>query len=367
MWEPLRQSIRTLYPGYFALVMATGIVSLACHFLELSWLAWPLFVLNNVQYLVLGMLLLARAGLDGRLLLTDLTSHASGPGFLTIVAATGILGTQYMVLAGSPSIATALWFFAVAQWLVLIYTIFTSVTIREHKPTLEHALSGGWLLFVVSTQSVSVLGTMLAPHFGAQAELALFVTLCLYLLGCMFYLLILTLIFYRFTFLHLAACDFTPPYWINMGAVAITTMAGTRLLQHGTELELLTGMVPFIKGFTLFFWATATWWIPELLILGDWRHVIKRVPLAYHPAYWAMVFPLGMYTAATFQLANALNLPFLLAIPHIFVYVALAAWVIVFVAMLGHIVRHLRPSAAATPEAAPTRYNSEKAAGQSTP
>src|SRR5262249_58347690 len=88
------------------------------------------------------------------------------------------------------------------------------------------------------------------------------------------------------------------------------------------------------KGFTLFFWVTATWWIPLLLILGDWRHVIRRVPFAYHPAYWSIVFPLGMYTAATFQLARALGLPYLLIIPEWTIYVALVAWLVVFVAMV---------------------------------
>ena len=96
-----------------------------------------------------------------------------------------------------------------------------------------------------------------------------------------------------------------------------------------------------IGGFTLFFWAVATWWIPLLLILGDWRHIVKQVPLAYHPAYWAMVFPLGMYTAATFQMASVLHLSFLLVIPQFFIYVALAAWIIVFTGMAFNIGRNL--------------------------
>ena len=31
-----------------------------------------------------------------------------------------------------------------------------------------------------------------------------------------------------------------------------------------------------------------------LLILGIWRHVIRRFPLRYDPLYWGAVFPLGM-------------------------------------------------------------------------
>jgi tellurite resistance protein TehA-like permease len=345
----VREAVRTLYPGYFALVMATGIVSIAASFERLGAVAWTLFVLNNGFYVVLWGLMLARLALDPAAVVADLTSHASGPAFLTVVAGTCVLGTQYEVLAVSPAVALGLLGLGAALWVVLIYTFFTSVTIRQAKPKLGEGLNGAWLLVVVSTQSVSVLGTILAPHFGPNAAVVLFATLCLYLLGCMFYLLIIALIFYRFTFLTLSARDLSPPYWINMGAVAITTMAGVRLLLRTGDWALLAELRPFLAGFTLFFWATATWWIPLLLILGEWRHGVQRFPLTYHPAYWAIVFPLGMYTAATFLLARTLDLPFLLVVPQVFVYVALTAWVVVFAGMVATVGRGLfvRPARAA--------------------
>ena len=151
----------------------------------------------------------------------------------------------------------------------------------------------------------------------------------------MLYLLVIMLIFYPLTFLTLTASDLTPPYWINMGAVAITTLAGARLLLRAGESQLLAVLHSFLAGFTLFSWATATWWLPLLLALGSWRHLVRKKALTYHPAYWAAVFPVGMYTACTYQLAHALELPFLLIIPHYFIYVALAVWGIVFVGMVA--------------------------------
>ena len=201
------------------------------------------------------------------------------------------------------------------------------MTIRENKPELVNGINGAWLIAVVATQSVAVLGTLLAGHFRTYMEPVLFFTLCMFLLGCMLYLLLITLIFYRFTFLELSSASLTPPYWINMGAVAITTLAGSRLILAAGDWNFLSQILPFLKGFTLFFWAAATWWIPLLFILGAWRHIYKRFPLRYDPQYWGMVFPLGMYAVCSFQLSKALGLEPLLIIPRIFVYLAFAAWI----------------------------------------
>ena len=126
---------------------------------------------------------------------------------------------------------------------------------RETKPRLEKGLSGVWLIAAVATQSISVLGTLLAGRFGAYREYLLFFTLCMFLIGCMLYLLLIALIFYRFAFLSLTTAELTPPYWINMGAVAISTVAGERLILGAGGWRFLEEILPFLKGFTLFFWA----------------------------------------------------------------------------------------------------------------
>jgi tellurite resistance protein TehA-like permease len=146
--------IRTFYPGYFALVMATGIVSLAAHFMNMEAISTVLFYLTLICYSVLWILTIVRLLKYRSEFVQDLTDHARGAGFFTIVAGTCILGTQVAILAGNFIAARILWYLAIVLWIVITYVFFTAVTVREPKPSIENGLNGAWLIAVVSTQSL---------------------------------------------------------------------------------------------------------------------------------------------------------------------------------------------------------------------
>jgi tellurite resistance protein TehA-like permease len=336
----MRDAIAALNPAYFALVMATGIVSIACALLGLRPVALPLVWLNVVFYATLWALTLVRCLVFRDRFVADLHSHGRAVGFFTTVAATCVLGTQLLIVANVRSAAVPLWGLGIVLWATITYTVFTILTVKPDKPPLAEGLNGGWLVSVVAAQSVAVLGAQLAPGFGSYAPQALLYSLAMWLGGGMLYIWIISLIFYRYTFVEMHPSDLAPPYWINMGAVAISTLAGALLVAAAPHSPVIREVLPFVKGLTLMFWATATWWIPMLVILGVWRHVYSRFPLRYDPLYWGAVFPLGMYTVATFRLAQAIDAPYLFAIPRVFVWVAIAAWSATMIGLVHHIVAH---------------------------
>lgn len=340
----LTEGARGLSPAYFALVMATGIVSIASDRAGFRTIAVVLLWLNAAQYLVLWILSAWRLVRYRHALLDDLTNHQSGPGFFSAVAATSVMGNQ-LILAGAYDLALSLWIFGLFLWIVLTYAIFTALTIKETKPTIDEGITGAWLLAVVATQSIALLSALLSRHFQQPVRLHInFVALSMWLWGGMMYIWMISLIFYRYTFFKFSPADFTAPYWINMGAMAISTLAGATLIENTADAAFLETLLPFLKGFTIFFWATGTWWIPILAILFIWRHLYRKFPLKYDPLYWGMVFPLGMYAVCTFEMARAMSLDFLLPIVRAFVYVALLAWATTFFGLIHSLVRSLAPA-----------------------
>lgn len=323
---------KNLHPAYFAIVMSTGIVSISAYLLEMYAIANVLFWLNLGFFLSLFTLNFFRIIFFTKEYFSDMLDHQKGPGFFTMVAGSCILGSQLVIIFQKYSAAFILWMLGLTLWLLLTYAIFTGFTIKENKPTLDVGISGAWLLSVVATQSIAVLSVLIAAHLDQPYRLHLnFLALCMWLWGGMLYIWMISLIFYRYTFFRFFPGDLSPPYWINMGAMAISTLAGSLLIKNTHDAPFLLSLLPFLKGFTVFFWVTGTWWIPMLFILAIWRHVYKRFPLKYDPLYWGAVFPLGMYTACTFRMANAMNLTFLDQIPKYFIYIALAAWLAAFI------------------------------------
>jgi tellurite resistance protein TehA-like permease len=75
------------------------------------------------------------------------------------------------------------------------------------------------------------------------------------------------------------------------------------------------------------------------------KYVVRREPIAYHASFWSLVFPLGMYTLATWRLSLAADFPPMQLMPRFIFWVALGAWALTMAGTLAASWRVLRPPA----------------------
>ncbi len=308
--------IATLFPGYFALVMATGIVAIAADQQDLTLLAETLYVIAVAAYVVLAALLVLRLIRFWPLFAADVTNHAKGFAFLTTVAATNVLASASIVVHGWWDLAWALWWVSLALWAAFVYATLIAVVIDRDKPGLQGGINGSWFLLTVSTQSIAVVAGLFLTRTDSDA--LAFTAIAAFTLGIVLYLIVMTMVFLRWTFQPLDPTEADPPAWIAAGAVAITVLAGSNILLAAEQAPVrIARLAPFLEGLVVMAWATATFWFPLMIAIGVWRHIVRRVPLRYHPSYWSMVFPLGMYGAATYRMRAAIDLDALAWLPQV--------------------------------------------------
>lgn len=350
----VRAAVKGLTPGYFALVMASGIISVGMEQQGFTVISLVLLVVCAVAYVVLVVLTVWRMLAYRQAMVDDFTDPRRAFGFFTFVAGTNVLGTR-LSLAGYPEVSAALLVIAGVAWLGLGYVVPWTQALGPERPLVRTA-NGTWFIWVVASQSVAVAAAGIEPIFdGARRELAI-LAVTSWSVGVFLYAAAAIFVSLRLMLFTWGPQDLTPPYWVSMGALAITVLAGARIVEMA-DAPMVAVTRELIAGLSVVFWAFATWLIPALVAAGWWRHVISKVPLTYEPTLWSIVFPLGMYAGASMYLGQADQLPIVLVIGQAELWVAFTVWVIVFVAMLRNLFRTVLLPApqASSPSAEPSQ------------
>ncbi|GLY64979.1 tellurite resistance/C4-dicarboxylate transporter family protein [Amycolatopsis taiwanensis] len=330
--------MRGLDPGVFAFVMATGVVATALHSDGFPAVSSALLLVGLVGYVGLVVMSGWRLWRWPRQVLADVVSP-QGFAFITFVAASNVLAAQ-LAVDGWWWPATVLLVVGVLGWLVLDYGVPLGLIADPRRRPMLEQVNGTWFNWVVGTQSVAVAVTTFS-RVGPSTVLAAGASVC-WAIGLVLYLLLAGLALARLLVRPVRARELVPPYWVFMGAAAITVLAGARLLAVPGTARLLPRDI--LAGASMVLWSFCTWLIPLLLALGVWRHLVRRVRPRYGSDLWSMVFPVGMYGVASAQLGHAIGTPWLVVLGENEAWAALAVWAVTFVAMLVACCRWLRGS-----------------------
>jgi tellurite resistance protein TehA-like permease len=323
------RAVAGLTPGYFALVMATGIISIGAR--TNGWIAASLvlLVIAAVSYLTLIGLNLVRVVRHRHALADDFADPGRAFGFFTFVAATCVLGSRLSQEDGFQATAIVLLLVASIAWLVLGYTVPWTAVLGERAAAPIGTANGTWFIWAVASQSVAVLAATLEVELEAWRPLLAVLAVLSWSVGTFLYCAVGVLVGVRMLTVAFRPRDLTPPYWVAMGATAITVVAAARIVQM-SDAPMVDATRGLIAGAAVFFWAFGTWIIPPLVIAGWWRHGRHRIPFRYEATLWSIVFPLGMYGVGSEFLGQVDRLPIVSAIGVGFSWVALGAWLVTF-------------------------------------
>lgn len=331
--------LKDMYPGYFTLTMATGIISIALGLLENRDLSNAMYVLTIITWLALVFAYTWRLLRFPRAVLDDLMDPRKTFSFFSFVAATDVLGLLFFN-HGHTSLALACLITALVVWSALLYCTFTVLTLLHGERTIN-IVDGGWLICIVGTQSLVLLGLKLVSMSGAYAPFMMLGIYMLWWLGLFLYGVFVTLFCYRLFILKMSIDDYSPLMWVIMGAAAISANASSTLDMSDPVITVLSEIHPVVDGVALLTWTLATWWIPLLVVIGVWKHAVRRVPLAYDPRQWSIVFPIGMYTVATYQLSLAAEFEPMHEISHIMVWIAILIWCVLLSGLFTRFVKFM--------------------------
>lgn len=316
--------LKNLYPGYFAMTMATGIISIALKQKEYSTLSEILFIYALFIWCIMTILYTWRLLKFPHAVFENLMNPKTTFIFFTFVAATDICGIL-LFQHGFELIALIAWFIAFIYWSILMYFGFASLCFA-HEDREVNVVHGGWLILIVGTQSLVLLGAKVAPTMGEYASYMMMEIHMLWALGMIFYAIFVTLFCYRIFFFNMKPEDYSPLMWVIMGAAAISANAGSNLLLSDPILPLLVNLHHVIELISIMLWTWATWWIPLLVMIGLWKHFYRKIPLNYEPSMWSIIFPLGMYTVASYNLGVSIDFKPLVYLSSFMLWVAVLAW-----------------------------------------
>ena len=302
----------------FSVVMATGIVGLACAQVGWRTAALALQAIAAFALVACWLLYLGRVTRTRHVVAQELADRRLAPGHWTAVAGTSVVGSGCAVLWSDLHWAAALLALAATAWLIVTLSIAVNLA-KTRAPAAP--VGAAWLLAVVALQSLAVLVGLVSPASPTPLQAWLdAAAVAAWLAGIALYL-VLAILLVRQLLRGLDRVDFTPAWWITMGAMAISALAGAQLVLDAPGAPVLRSVLPVLRAGTLACWIVGTAWLPLLVVLQ-----LKRGSWRYDFSLWTAVFPLGMYSMASARMGTTLGLPALHAVAGAAVWVAIAAW-----------------------------------------
>ncbi|MGL4667890.1 MAG: hypothetical protein ACRCWR_08165 [Saezia sp.] len=300
------QLIQNFAPGWFALIMGTGVLAMLTLMLsrQCEWLtplAWGLHWLNIIAFVVLSIPWLLRWVLYRSNAIGTLKHPVQASFYPTYSIGLLILSAQCLLFGMPVVLAETLWWagalMTYAFSLAVLYNIFNNEAILP-----EH-ITPAYYIPAVGLVVIPVAGISLLAHMsGIRQDLALLLNTLGFGAGAVMYVGLLGLTFFRL-YLHKPAFGMlTPTIWIQAAPLGIIPVSMMNLF----SAYALPGAIDGAKAVGVLFWAAGIWWVlmAAMMTLTAWKK--KQFPFAL--SWWGFIFPLGALATLSLRLSHELNM-----------------------------------------------------------
>lgn len=260
----------------------------------------------------------------------------------TIVGSVNFTGICFAQVFHFYTTATLFWYVAIGLWLGISLSTFSILFLKKKSEDrkIEDVFHGGWFFATVGTQSTALLGIIVAEHAMEQGLFIQLFSFALWSAGTSLYLVFMALIILRLVFYRFDSDSALSPYWMNIGAAAVTAITGTVLHRHIVATGgPFTDFLPFLKGISLLFWSFGLWWIPCLIILAVRKLVCRNDDTLFTVGYWEIVFALGFYADSTIRMAGLFEGQYLIVTSIAFSITSIILWCFASIVSIVHLVQ----------------------------
>jgi C4-dicarboxylate transporter/malic acid transport protein len=320
--------IKNFSPAWFASVMGTGALSLACnsysHFLPfLRTVGLVLFYFNIAWAFILLIPWVLRWILYPNHAMSDLNHPITTQFYPTIGVGFMLIGMGTVVYL--QNVITGFIFWSAGTLVTIFFAVLIPLIIFEGKHIQLDHINPAWFIPPVALIVIPAGGSLFLSTFdGLRWELLIVLNYFSWGAGFFLWLSLLAITFYRFILHHPLPSNLIPTFWINLGPIGVGASSLVNLIKN---TSFVTAKEPF-GTFGLILWGFGIWWV---LIAGIVTILYaRRANLPFAMSWWAFTFPLGAYVLASNTLAKFFNLYLIDYIGYALFWLLVVFWSLTF-------------------------------------
>jgi len=333
------QIVKNFTPSWFASVMGTGILAMISSFYSqylpiLKDVSIALSYINIILFFLLLIPWTLRWILFKKEALADLEHPVNSNFYVTMPISLVVLAANFMLIGWGISISEIFWL--LGSILVVFFSILTPfIMFRGEHVKLDH-ISPAWFIPPVALIVIPTIGSSYINHFsGLVREFSIFLNYFGWGAGFFVYLALLAVCLYRFILHHPLPNILAPTIWIGLGPIGAGTLALINLIKNSSFVSIKEPF--FVFGFI--FWGFGIWWFLMAVVMT--LHYVKNLKLPYAASWWAFIFPLGAYVAASHTISAIINIELINYIGFALYWLLFSLWFITSMKTLIKTLSHI--------------------------